>query len=362
MDLSPHPEQQRLADPPPSHGEILAALNFSMDRDREFTVSVAMCTYNGAAFLSEQLESIGAQSRLPDEVVVCDDGSTDETGAILGRWAREAIFTVRRFQNETRLGVAGNFSRVISLCRGDIVVLADQDDVWYPDKIASLLERFEGDDELDAVFSDADLVDEYSRPLGRRLWEAARFSADARRTFRDEDPLDVLLHHNVVTGATMAFRIRWVGLLLPIPAASVHDEWIALVLALVGKLDLIEEPLIAYRQHRGNVIGTMPGDLRSQVQVAVDTGPIEYTRLLEILVEARDRIHRSNVAMPAGLAQLECRIAHTKVRLAIAASRRPTLLPVLREVWSGRYSRFSEGWKSALKDIVGSWTVYRRRD
>jgi glycosyltransferase involved in cell wall biosynthesis len=330
--------------------------------DHHSSVSVAMCTYNGAAFLPQQLESILDQTRLPDEVVICDDGSEDETFEILQHWVQDAPFIVRLVRNEARKGVVGNFEHAISLCRGDLIVLSDQDDVWYRDKIATLVECFERDEAVDAVFSDAYLVDEDTRLLGRRLWEAARFSEDARRKVHDGNALDVILRYDVATGATMAFRSYRRSLLLPIPETAVHDGWIALVLSLVGRLDLIEKPLIAYRQHAGNVIGIRNGDLREQLRMAADTGRREYARLLDVLVQARDRVRDSGLAPPARIARLESRIAHTRARLGIAASRRPTLLPVLREALSGRYSRYGEGWKSALKDFVGSWTVYRRRD
>ena len=92
-------------------------------------LSVSMCTYNGARFLREQLESIASQIRLPDELVVCDDGSTDATLAILTEYAKAVRFPVRIQCNTSRLGPAKNFEQAISLCKGEIIVLSDQDDI-----------------------------------------------------------------------------------------------------------------------------------------------------------------------------------------------------------------------------------------
>src|SRR5213080_381833 len=99
------------------------------------TLSVALCTYNGAAYLGEQLDSIVAQSRPPDELVVCDDGSTDETVEVLETFLAEAPFPVRLQRNEANLGFVKNFEQAISLCTGDFVALSDQDDVWMPGKL-----------------------------------------------------------------------------------------------------------------------------------------------------------------------------------------------------------------------------------
>src|SRR4029077_8380451 len=101
-------------------------------------LSIAMCTYNGARFLPEQLESIAAQTRLPDELVVCDDGSADESAEIVRNFGKNAPFPVRLELNEKNLGATKNFEKAIGLCQGDLISLADQDDVWKPQKLSKL--------------------------------------------------------------------------------------------------------------------------------------------------------------------------------------------------------------------------------
>src|SRR5205807_324109 len=103
------------------------------------TISIAMCTFNGGAFLGAQLESVASQDRLPDELLICDDRSSDDSVGIVTEFARSASFPTRLMVNDTNLGSTKNFEKAISLCRGNIVVLADQDDVWYRHK----LERIE---------------------------------------------------------------------------------------------------------------------------------------------------------------------------------------------------------------------------
>ena len=97
--------------------------------------SVAMCTYNGARFVAEQLESVAAQTRPPSELVVCDDRSTDGTARLVEQFAARAPFPVRLFVNERNLGSTANFGRAVTLAEGDLVALCDQDDVWRPEKL-----------------------------------------------------------------------------------------------------------------------------------------------------------------------------------------------------------------------------------
>src|SRR5258708_29962312 len=121
----------------------------------EQRISVAMCTYNGARFLAQQLESIVAQTRLPDELVVCDDVSADESPEIIRKFAKNAPFPVRLELNEKNLGSSKNFEKAIGLCRGGLIALADQDDVWKPQKLAVLETVLENHPEVGYAFSDA---------------------------------------------------------------------------------------------------------------------------------------------------------------------------------------------------------------
>lgn len=116
------------------------------------TVSLALCTYNGEKFLLEQLQSFLAQTRQPNELVVCDDVSSDRTLEILNEFAQCAPFPVRIFVSDMTLRSTKNFEKAIGLCEGDIIFLSDQDDVWFPDKLARMLTIFEEDAGVGAVF------------------------------------------------------------------------------------------------------------------------------------------------------------------------------------------------------------------
>src|SRR5919199_6162917 len=124
-----------------------------MDRQR---VSVAMCTYNGERYLQEQLDSIAAQTCLPDELVVCDDRSSDRTLEIIQIFKSKVSFPVHLHINPENLGTIKNFEKAISLCTGDIIVLSDQDDVWKPHKVETILQAFAKNTKAGYVFSNAD--------------------------------------------------------------------------------------------------------------------------------------------------------------------------------------------------------------
>src|SRR6201999_469319 len=99
---------------------------------RKPRLSVALCTYNGERFLPQQLASMANQTRPPDELIVCDDRSSDRTIDIVREFAASAAYPVRIFENESNLGSAANFERAIRLCEGNLIALSDQDDIWYP--------------------------------------------------------------------------------------------------------------------------------------------------------------------------------------------------------------------------------------
>jgi glycosyltransferase involved in cell wall biosynthesis len=132
-------------------------------------ISVALCTYNGERFLARQLASIQQQTRTPDELVVCDDCSTDSTIEILKDFAASAGFPVRIIRNEQNLGFVANFEQAIRLCQGDLIALCDQDDIWYPTRLERSQQEFAAHPEAGLVFSDADVMDDRDQLTGTRL-------------------------------------------------------------------------------------------------------------------------------------------------------------------------------------------------
>ena len=319
---------------------------------RHVKISVAMCTYNGAEFLPEQLDSIGAQTRPPDEIVICDDASTDETVAVIKQFAG-AVHT-----NEKNLGSIKNFEKAIKLCTGDIIVLSDQDDVWREDKLEVIGAAFERNRATGLVFSDAEIVDENLNPTGRRMWEEVGFDAHKRKLVAHGRALDVLITGWTVTGATMAFRSAYKNLVLPIPRdiQMIHDGWIALTVASVAGVVMIDEPLIKYRQHDRQQIGapTLPpkAPKPSTLEALKRSNPItELHRILETL-EQRLLDHKDEYDCRKSLAFAANYSRHLDARANLPTRRLNRVPTILRELLTWRYHEYANGFKSAAKDLV----------
>lgn len=222
------------------------------------SVGVALCTYNGARYLQVQLDSILAQSEPVDEVVIGDDGSSDQTMALLqvfsGRAGAMGI-RVEVVQHARNLGYILNFADALQRCRSDILFLCDQDDVWYVDRVATYLQRFQADPGLLLLHSDARLVDGDGVALGGHLLEVLGVHPAEVALERSGLVIDALLLRNFITGATCALRRGLLERALPIAPCWSHDEWLAVVASLDGGLDIIERPTIDYRQHGNNQIG-----------------------------------------------------------------------------------------------------------
>lgn len=320
------------------------------------TISIAMCTFNGSRFLPAQLQSIGRQHRLPDELVICDDGSSDGSDAIAADFARQAPFPVRIIRNKENLGTTSNFQQAISFCHGSVIALADQDDFWYPHKLELIEDAFLKLPAAVAAFSDADVIDSDSRPLRTRLWSSFLFSPREQKRFADGEALNVLVKHPVVTGASMAFRAELRSLLLPIPASQVHDSWISFLLAACGPVAPIAEPLMQYRRHRSQQIGPGRGTVRARFEQARRTGPRFYLQEIERFHLLAERLQRRAERFPfakRALDEIDRKISHREHRACLPRAGFARIPKVLREVLNGGYWRYSEGWQSVAKDMAG---------
>ena len=259
---------------------------------RSMNLSIALCTYNGAAYLNEQLETIAAQTRTPDELVISDDQSTDDTLRLIEEFAAIAGFPVRLSVNESNLGIAKNFEKAISLCRGDVIVLSDQDDVWHNDKLESVERIFEAKPQLSLVFSNAEIVDETLGLFGKTLFEWVHFDDQKQSLVKSGRALDLQLRENLVLGATMAFRADLRELVLPISGDGplVHDGWIVLLIAAVGEIDFIDRPLMKYRQHSGQQCRAGKGHTWHDIMTSDEIDRTACVRQAKQINEAFERL------------------------------------------------------------------------
>ncbi len=204
-------------------------------------ISIALCTYNGARYLPWLLDSVLAQTYPRIEVVACDDGSTDETVAILRQYAgRDERISVH--VNTTNLGLTQNFEWATSLCRGELIAPCDQDDIWIPQKL-DLLEPLMGDH--DVVYGDSELMNEAGKSLQLRMSEKMHMLSTT-------DPA-AFAYANCVSGHSMLFRRTLLPKALPIPSGFLYDWWIAAVAASQAGVHYVPEAVVYYRQHENNV-------------------------------------------------------------------------------------------------------------
>ena|GEM_PF-264127 len=222
-------------------------------------LSVVMATYHGARYLRAQLESIAAQTLQPDELVLSDDGSADDTLAIAEAFRRVAPFPVRILRTGGRFGSTQNFSHALLAAHGDIIALADQDDVWLPDKLARSMQAMEalqaeaGADVPLLVYGDLAVVDEELHEIAPSLMRRQHFTPEPDGLAA----LRVLACMNFAVGCTMLLNRALRDIACPIPTGAVfHDWWLPLACAAAGgRLGYVDAPLLRYRQHGSNVVG-----------------------------------------------------------------------------------------------------------
>lgn len=317
-------------------------------------ISVAMCTFNGELFLPEQLESIARQTVLPNELIVCDDNSTDATLRILKDFQEKSPFNLKIYRNASRLGSTKNFEKAISLCNESIIVLSDQDDIWLPYKMERIAQVFRNYSKIGYVFSDAMIVNERLQSCGYTMWERISFTLHQREDFKQGVQLEILLKHNVATGATMAFRKELRKWILPIPEQWIHDAWIALLLSAAQiKGTLIEEVLIKYRQHSNQFIGTEKLCFTEQLRKAHNTKLDSYGILSKSFEDILNRLILMDKLKVNTKLLIKSNIKHLKIRQEIHEIQRwKRFYWVFKELLNNRYHRFSNGWKSAVKDLL----------
>jgi glycosyltransferase involved in cell wall biosynthesis len=186
------------------------------------------------------LDSFAAQTRLPDELIVCDDGSEDKTISIIEDFSQRAPFTVRLIKNPKNLGFIKNFEKALSLCTGDLILFSDQDDVWFPEKVQYIKIVFEKEKNKFLVIHDGKLVDE------RLQWYGATKLGQVRAGWSDDQYF--------ITGALTAMHKNLKQYVLPFPDDITvgHDVWIHLIAKFLGIRMVIDKPLQLIRRHTSN--------------------------------------------------------------------------------------------------------------
>ncbi len=321
---------------------------------KQMKISIAMATFNGGHFLQQQLASLVTQTRLPDELVVCDDGSTDATLQIAEAFSGMAPFEVHIHRNPQRLGCAGNFSRALSLCTGSIVFLSDQDDVWFPTKIERVANVFEASDGILLVINDAAITDKGLQPSGfTQIGQIRKLGL----------PLEYF-----VNGSCSAISTRLISLVTPIPGDEVaHDNWIHKLAGEMGVRKVLDEVLQYYRRHEENASKSListnselsrwdwareyaQGDAYAAAMKRLST----LDRMSKRLHQAQQTCGDREIIFIVSKAMRKLKREYKMVSLRIRLLDEPLLLriPLAFFFWlRGGYRLFS-GWKSLSKDLL----------
>jgi glycosyltransferase involved in cell wall biosynthesis len=245
-----------------------------------------MATFNGARFIAEQLASLAAQEVLPCELVVCDDGSTDGTPALVEAFATTAPFPVRLFRNEQNLGFAENFLKAARLCEGDWVAFCDQDDVWLPAKIRLASDTIQRTLGVTMIMQNAFICDEDLNHSGRPFPNTIKPGLHGPRS-----------QHNFWAwfGFLQVFKMELLRSLdttsrpstyFPDKGLITHDRWMCLIGNAIGGMVVLGEPVALYRRHAAAITGYHSRrDWGQKIDHALPVGVTHYTSRSQSAIE-----------------------------------------------------------------------------
>ena len=216
--------------------------------------SVAMAFYNGKKYIKEQVNSILDNLEINDELIISIDDDSDGSKEILEKLALEDP-RIRLVKGPGK-GVVKNFQNAIRECRGEIIFLADQDDVWKSEKVSCVMKAFE-DPKVTAVVHNADIVDEDLKDTGETTFQWRNSGAGFWKNMKK----------NSYIGCCMAIRRKILPRIFPIPEnVWIHDQWIGLLAEQLGKVVFLQESLLLYRRHGGTVTELTHGSIISMIQ------------------------------------------------------------------------------------------------
>lgn len=324
---------------------------------KKLRISIACCTYNGSEYVLEQLASFAKQTRLPDELIICDDNSSDNTLEILEAFAKTAPFQVSIYTNkENSLGSTKNFEKAIGLCKGEVIALADQDDIWFPTKLERFEQEFQQGAEL--IFSNGDIVDNQLHSKGYTLFESLNITPTEMKLIQQEKLKEVLIRRNLVTGAACAFKSKHNSLILPISENWIHDGWIAILISTIGKCVMVNESLFQYRQHDKNQIGAGKLNISEKIKKARLLGSKHYNKQYQAFIDLKVRLKLAGlkgINNETFLKELEGKIRHLNRKCCIPNGSFSTFYPLILMLIRFEYHRYSRGWISFSRDIIMTW-------
>ncbi|GAB4016015.1 glycosyltransferase [Spirosoma koreense] len=329
------------------------------------TLSIALCTYNGKAYLPAQWQSLLDQQTRPDEIVISDDLSTDGTAELIQQLAAEAPFPVRILPNTERLGSNKNFERALAACTGGLIFVCDQDDFWLPEKLSTMASYMVQHPDVQVAFCDAWVTDEHLDQRQGRFWSVVRFDKRAQTRWQSGEAMEVMLDGNRVMGCAMVIRRSFLPTVLPVPtnlSGYIYDGWIALVAASQNVIQFIDQPLQLYRTHVQQQIGVREQEAPEPVRLTDRFARRRAGKLAPLrarqdqLLQIRDLLVSRTPANAPGIPQLRRRLAHFTMRGHLPPNRLLRLAPVLKSLGLGNYHRYADAsanWYAPYLAVLG---------
>ena len=303
-------------------------------------LSVAMCTYNGAFFIEEQLLSILNQTMSVDEIVICDDGSIDQTLDIINSIQSKSSIDIRVYKNEKQLGVCANFQKAVNLCKGNIIFLSDQDDIWKREKVETVVRYFLEKPQVKVVFTNGQLINKEGHIVeNSSLFGCFGLTAKSLNAIDNGLGVELFAYENRATGATMAIRsdFEYMSSFVNYCYKGILHDGALVMLSLNNcQLGHIDDCLIDYRIHSNQKCGI--GD-NMNVSISDDPREISYTAVLW-----------DKIAIPDGLKK---RISFILFREK-CQHQRYGLLSLIRAAHSYRLF-YSKRWLYFLRYDINQW-------
>lgn len=316
-------------------------------------ISIAMATYNGEKYLQEQLDSFLNQTRLPDELVISDDCSTDNTLQILENFAQSAPFDVKIYQNDHNLGFTRNFENVLKKTSGDIIFLSDQDDIWFSNKIEFITDFAQQNEQYLLYINDAEICLADGTPTGLTKLNQTLALGLPEKDF--------------TTGCCMAIRKKLKDIALPIPKKRhTHDTWLNRLSQILVMRKVIPVVLQLYRRHGENNSDWIASRTKKQTRFDLLIYKLMYKANLDLHLEQLDdeanalkSIISSELLTESmktrviqAINEIEAMKLTTIERIRIRSMQHMFRLKhVVKLILSGDY-RYYSGWQSAIKDLL----------
>ena len=314
--------------------------------------SVALCTYNGEAFIEEQITSILNQTIPPDEIIVSDDGSKDKAVSIIENIAKRSSVRIVFVSNNKTHGVTYNFYNAISLCRNNIIFTSDQDDVWLKDKAESILKVFAEKSNARLVFSNGQLVDSSKKDIGMTLWESVGIT---KKMLKHKKWYKYLLKDCLVTGSAMAFKKDVFEANNYIPKYWLHDGWFSIIASFDNSLFACDKITYLYRQHGNNTVGAVIDKTESKNlnERISDNKALDDLRSIKekTFIEVKENL--LSLMSSHQIKRLDKCIKFWRQLSNINNSNKfAGFCVIAKHLFNGNYSKFYSGLRGAFKDFL----------